>query len=266
MRAYYSVIQYCPDLSRAEAANVGVVLFTEEPHQLVVRVSETFRRVEQFFHPGRERLTRIAHAARSTAARLTLSIDDLATAQDLESFAQTMGNDIRMTPPRVVVVQDLARSLADLYEELVGDGPPDRVRRAIVLPTAINRVFEQLTKSRRVWSPGKVRVPVIDRTIEIPYAYRNGLLNYVKPAIFADGQHADGKAARLAIEGDQLRKHPQDELGGGKVQRQLVVVSAAASDPKVERRVEPVFREYGVLYVPTESADSYARKVLQEAS
>ena len=153
-----------------------------------------------------------------------------------------------------------------MYAELVGDGPPDRVRRAIVLPTAINRVFEQLTESRKVWSPGKVRVPVIDRTIDIPYAYRNGLLNYVKPAIFAEGQHADGKAARLAIEGDQFRKHPQDELGGGKVPRQLVVVSAAASDPRVERRVEPVFREYGVLYVPKESADSYARKVLHEAS
>ena len=30
----YSLIQYCPDLGRLEAANVGVLLFCPEPHFL----------------------------------------------------------------------------------------------------------------------------------------------------------------------------------------------------------------------------------------
>lgn len=30
MKGYYSIIQYCPDLSRFEAANVGVLLFCPE--------------------------------------------------------------------------------------------------------------------------------------------------------------------------------------------------------------------------------------------
>src|SRR5450759_1513617 len=79
MKGYYSVIQYCPDLSRAEAANVGVMLFIEQPHKLAVKVSETFARVERFFKPNREQLARIVNSTRSTATRLNLSVEELVT-------------------------------------------------------------------------------------------------------------------------------------------------------------------------------------------
>ena len=38
-RGYYSLIQYCPDLSRLEAVNVGVVLFCPEPRFIEARTS-----------------------------------------------------------------------------------------------------------------------------------------------------------------------------------------------------------------------------------
>lgn len=264
MKGYYSVIQYCPDRSRAEAANVGVVLFTENPHHLAVKLSETYARVERFFKPNRQRLARIIDAARASATRLNHSMEDMATVEELDHFTRTMGNDIRMTPPRIVVVSDVQQDVLKLYDELVGDSQPARSRRAVVLPSSINRVFEELSQHQKVWSPGKIRVPVIGRTIDIPYAYRNGVVNYVKPAIFTPDAHVDDKAARLALEGDQIRKNPEDDLTGGK-QRRLIVVSAAASDPQVEQRVGPLFAEYGVKYVPKSQADEFAEQVRREA-
>ena len=38
-KAYYCLIQYCPDMSRLEAANVGVVLFCPEKGFLAARMS-----------------------------------------------------------------------------------------------------------------------------------------------------------------------------------------------------------------------------------
>jgi hypothetical protein len=265
MTGYYSVIQYCPDPSRAEAANVGVVLYTESPRRLKVKVSEAFGRVEQFFRPNRDRLGRIMQAARSTATRLTLSADELETVGDLNQFVQTLGNDISMTPPRFAAVEDIEADLARLYDRLVGDHDHRRRRRPVVLPTAINSVFERLAQSGKVWRPGSVSVPVIGRSIDIPFAYRNGVENYVKPVLFAsDMQRVDATAAKLAVDGDQLRRHPEQGLGET-VGRQLVVVSASASDPATEARVAPVFKAYGVVYVPVEEAGRFADKVLGEA-
>jgi hypothetical protein len=134
----------------------------------------------------------------------------------------------------------------------------------VVLPTAINHAFEQLKVSRKVWAPGRIEVPVIGRSIDIPYAYRNGIVNYIKPAIFADDARVDDRAARLALEGDQLHKNPEEGLAG-KTERQLIVVSAAASDAQVEKRVAPFFEAYGVKYIHKDDADQFAERVLREA-
>lgn len=264
MKGFYSVMQYCPDRSRSEAANVGVVLFTEQPRSVAVRLSEHFARVQRFFRPGRDELERVKDAARATAIRLRQSVDELATAEALDGFTRAMGNDIRLTPPKVVVVADLDETLGALFGELVEDAAAAPERRAVVLPTPINRVFEQLTATSKVWRPGKVRMPWIGRELDVPFAYRNGVVNYIKPAMFAERGKADDKAATLALQGDQLRRHPEETIDGPR-DRQLVVVSAVASDPHTEQRIAPLFEAYGVIYVPTAAAEAFAAQVLREA-
>jgi hypothetical protein len=264
MKGYYSVMQYCPDQSRAEAANVGVVLLTEQP-TIAVKTSETFARVKRFFKPDDARLARIMDAVRASATRLQLSIDDVRTFEDLNQFARTMGNDIRLTTPLVIRVNDIGHDLNNLYVELVDDGNCAAVRRAVVLPTVINRVFEELVQAGKITRPGLVRVPLFKQRLRIPYAYRNGVLNYVKPELFVNKADTTDKAARLALEGDQIQKHPLEDELHGRVGRKLVVVSAASSDPDVERMVAPLFAEYGVKYVTQADAAAFADGVRQEA-
>ena len=167
MKGYYSVMQYCPDPSRGEAANVGVVLLTEQP-SIAVRTSETFARVKRFFKPDDSRLARIMDAVRANATRLQQSIEEVRTFEDLNHFARTMGNDIRLTAPLVVRIDDIERNLNDLYLELVDDGNAARVRRATVLPTVINQAFEDLARVNKIIRPGSITVPLLGRKLQIP--------------------------------------------------------------------------------------------------
>ena len=46
---YYSLVQFCPDYSRLEAVNVGLVLFCEPLAFLGVRLVESNKRVARVF-------------------------------------------------------------------------------------------------------------------------------------------------------------------------------------------------------------------------
>ena len=48
-KGYYSVIQYCPDLGRFEAANMGVLLFCPESGFLKSLMSGNNSRIIKFF-------------------------------------------------------------------------------------------------------------------------------------------------------------------------------------------------------------------------
>lgn len=51
-KGYYCVVQYCPDLSRFEAANIGVLLFCPDSGFLKAMTTGNNSRIIQFF--GRE--------------------------------------------------------------------------------------------------------------------------------------------------------------------------------------------------------------------
>ena len=48
-KGYYSIVQYCPELSRFEAANIGVLLFRPVSGFLNVMTSGNNRRIIKFF-------------------------------------------------------------------------------------------------------------------------------------------------------------------------------------------------------------------------
>ena len=48
-KGYYSLVQYCPDLSRMEAANIGVLLFSPDRQFLQAKMTSDNSRIRQFF-------------------------------------------------------------------------------------------------------------------------------------------------------------------------------------------------------------------------
>jgi hypothetical protein len=108
----------------------------------------------------------------------------------------------------------------------------------------------------------QVVIPVLGRSLEVPYAYQNGKLNLVKPQSFAEEGKALATAGRLALQGDLLQKHSE---GAG---RRLIVVPSFDKPERsadVRRRVEQLFGEYHIRVVPPESVEEFVAEVEREA-
>ncbi len=116
-QGFYCLIQYCPDFSRAEAANVGVLVFQAEPAVTAVRVVGDVRTA----------MRRVGTSG--SAAALLASVESMArrldrerfqSVQELERFVRTRGNQLQLTPPRSVRVDAIERDVQALFGELVG--------------------------------------------------------------------------------------------------------------------------------------------------
>lgn len=261
-KGYYSVIQYCPDPARLEAANIGVLLLCPEVGFVRARTAAANERVAKFF--GRDSFdpARLLAAKRAIEHRVVVDHDSFRTPEDLIRFIKTRGNDIVLTPPRPMRVADPERDLEALFKELVG-GRARREHKRPLLP-ALDAVFRQPSLQGRIQLNSTVRVPTIGRTLRVPYAYRNGVLNLVKPQRFVDQEEtATSTAMRLAIEGDLLHKYPDQGEP-----RKLIVVPAFTSEShatSLRPRVDAVLTEYHVRVVHEEAIEAFAREVEEQA-
>lgn len=257
-RGYYSVVQYCPDASRLEAANIGVVLLCPDIGFVRARTAAGNDRVRRFFSGQSIDLDRVNAAKRAIVRRVEIEGDSLRTPEDLIRFMDTRGNDIVLTPPRPVKVVDPEKEIGTLFDELVGGRVGGTGRRPL-LPE-LDRIFRRPSLESRVLFDQRVEVPVLHRPLRAPYAYRNGVTNLVKPQRFGpDDKHATTAAIRLAVEGDLLRRHPV-----GDEQHRLIVVpvtDASASTTGLEQRVDSILGEYDVQVVHRHELADFAREV-----
>ena len=149
----------------------------------------------------------------------------------------------------------LTNSLADA---------PGREATKPVLPV-LDDVFRRLEKQGRAQLNLPVVVPLAGRRLHVPYAYRNGILTWSVPHRFANQDvPAVNTAMRLAIEGDFLRRHENDDLG----KKQLVVIptfQARDNDQSIEDRVVKLLDDYRIQMVPENRVDAFAARVEKEA-
>lgn len=265
-RAFYSVAQYCPDRFRAEAVNIGLVLYCEEPRFLRARIVDNHRRLRKLFGASAKTLADIRFSERNLLHRINEAGQDFQTLDDLKGFVATRANDLRLTEPRLAMVTDIEADFARLFAQLVKEQSTAALADespAIVLPPSLGEAFYRLEQSQKIWKPGAIIVPVYKRKIEIPYAYRNGVVHLVKPHVFLANKRAETQAVTLAINGDLIQRHSID----GKKQK-LIVVSTQETGKQareVSEHVEPLFREYGVRLIRPGDAEAFAIEVEQSA-
>jgi len=259
---YYSLIQYCPDRSRAEVANVGVVLFCPSLRFIDARTAGGNDRVRRFFRGRDIDIDRLNLVKRGIEKRLQVQAASFTTIADLVGFIETRANDIVLTTPRSIKVTDPHADLDQLFQELVGG----RQRRELVsvgVPE-LDEPFSRLRDEGKVWTKEHVRVPVLGTLLRAPYAYKNGAVNLVMPFVFARHEdEARRKAGHLAIEGDLLAKYA--EAAGQRYK--LVVVSGgqgAVLDQR-ESAFAPLFDEYSVRFVRRQQIPEFVQQVEREA-
>jgi hypothetical protein len=203
-------------------------------------------------------------AKRALERRLAVDGDAFGSLDDLQQFVDTRGNSLKLTAPRPVKVFDPPQDLDRLFDELVGGV----ARRPSTEPAAhaqMAAVFHKLEQEGRAKVNWDVTVPVVGRALRVPYAYRNGVWNLVKPHYFPSQERSAIRSAlQLAIEGDLLYRHETEE--GGK--KQLIVVSSfdqGQNAADIQGRVNHVLQEYNVKTVGDAQVSEFLTQVAKDA-
>lgn len=257
-KGYYSLIQYSPNPSRAESVNVGVLLFSPTLHFLDAEFSRGNDRVRRFF--GRDDgldLVRLNARKQAIKDRFVVEKDKFKSLSDLEQFIHSRANEILITDPRSIRVFDPERQLAELFDELVG-GRSHQAHEAPNDFPDLRRIFKQPKLNNLIQFDIAVQLPVIDREIRFPYAYRNGILNLVKPQKLSTGLQGIEKAMVLAYEGELIKN---DE-------RQLVVVLFTEKSDvglKTELEAAKVLQHKKVKVVTRKDLPEFEQEILSQA-
>src|SRR6266511_5292009 len=97
---YYSLIQYCPDPSRLEAANVGVLLFSPKHAYLKAITVRGNQRIRRFFGNHGHDWLRLNSFKKGVEERLQVESGNIRTLADLEAFIAKRASRLQITPPR----------------------------------------------------------------------------------------------------------------------------------------------------------------------
>jgi Protein of unknown function (DUF3037) len=249
-RGYYCIIQFCPDLGRLEAANVGVLLFCPDLGFLRARTSNDNARIRHFFGDEGHDWARINSFKAGIEERLEVERGEIRTLEALETFIARRANLIQVSQPRPMKVTDPEKDLDQLFKDLVGGQA--RPERGPSLKRLLGQKFNTAGLEKKIKSDIMVTVPISDRQIEIPYGFQNGRFNLIQVAGFQakDTEHAKLTACRYAVEGESLYEHPDPQFG----ELQLILVGKFGSKQSESHSgVERILKAHHVrLYSATE--------------
>ncbi len=261
---YYSLIQYCPDRMRLEAANIGVLLFCPERKYLRARMATTNRRIDRFFGAEAGDLKQINAMKKMLEHRLTAEAKVIHDVEGLQRFAELLANEIVITEPRVMLVEEPELDLAQLFEDLVGkfirtEPGPERVLIEKLRLSIDTPRLKAVLKRDVV-----VKVPVFGNELRVPFAYQNGRLNLIEAHEFNQQREQDiiRDVLTKAAQGNLIYKHPDSEAG----ECQLVVVAAFGRAAEAHRQqVETVLRDHNVAFFPESALGDLEKQIAETA-
>jgi len=235
-RGYYSLIQFCPDRERLEAANIGVVLFCPESGFLGARTARGNHRIRQFFgHDADFDWSQINTIKKSIEKRLAKeqALGELKNLEDLETFIAKRANQIQLTQPRPMKVFDPTSDLDQLFVDIIGE--PKRRTKSGGLKARIEESFERGGVNDRIQRDICVEVPIFSKSVQIPYGFQNGRFNLITPVRFESGDPdaAVKTACRYAVEGESLYRHEDQRLG----EMQLLVLGKFRAKDSASRDI-----------------------------
>ena len=219
---YYCLIQYCPDLSRLEAANIGVLLFCPDRLFLQARTARDNRRIRHFFGREGHDWSQINSFKVGIEERLEVEQENVHTVEDLQHFIQLRANQIQITAPRPMRVENPSQDLDQLFRDLVGGAHRKQGGASKPFKRCVGDRFSNAGLDSKIARDLMIHVPISNESLKIPYGYQNGRFNLIQPVTFAskESSYAIGKACRFAVEGRSLYSEAHPKYG----QLQLVVV------------------------------------------
>ncbi len=258
-RGYYSVLQYCPEPSRFEVANLGVALLCPDQQFFQARIGSGNERVTRFFDRSHYDIDRLNAYKHGLLDRLNNGVE----VSNLESFTQIAAmqvNAIVMTPPQFCRVEGNASKVLDkLFDDLVGE--KKRKNNEAGLRKRLRDAFEsEGLLGSIVRENVEVEIPAFGRVDEFPFAWQNGVLNLVQPVRFTAPRAGslEQTACRRAIEGQSLRRSENALYGRCELN---IVGQFQAEDQHGRDIVHRILSESNVELIESTRIESYIKKI-----
>jgi hypothetical protein len=260
---YYSLIQYCPEPSRLESANVGVLLFSPKHCFLKAITAHDNRRIRQFFGSEGHDWVRLNSFKQAIEERVRAESHEIKSVEDLQSFISRRANRLRITDPRPMRVADPEKDLLGLFKDLVGG---EQRRQS-------SGGFKSYLR-RRFWDAGlqaKLRTDIVvtipsfkNRQLSVPYGYQNGRFRLILPARFS-AENPDNvipTACRYAVSGESLYENQDKRFG----KLELVVVGVfPPKHPKNVALVRGILEKHKVRLYSANNVDSLIQDIKDNA-
>ncbi len=262
-KGYYCLVQYCPDIARAEAANVGVVLFSPEHGFIRARVSDNNHRIVKFFGRETDNYHHLNAMKNALVQRIEIEKAEFGTLENLQHFVHTRANKVILTEPRPVkLTHNPEAELEALFAELVEHPIKDlTVRAELTLRQRLDNVLcddalKSLLRRDLVFD-----LPTQVDKLTIPYGFQNGRFNLIQPVEFEQQKrgHILNAAYKYAFEGNFLYKHPDQKFGPMQL---YIVADFAESNKDISPKVETIFKESSVHMVSSDNLENLKQEIL----
>ena len=215
LNGYYSLVQFCPDPSRLESVNIGIVLYSTSEKRLQVRISRSNQRIRRCF--GNQDWSLLSRAR--TAIANQLRSEQFLSIQDLDAYISKRANIIQLTQLRPMRITNLEADAIELQKRLVG---PEPVESKCGVHGILKRRLFEAGVADLVEKSVNVEISDFKKSIRVPYAYQNGRLNLISPVQFdSDAETILTKTGKSAIEGQLLYSERHSTRG----EMRLVVVA-----------------------------------------
>jgi hypothetical protein len=259
-KGYYSILQFVPDLERAEGANVGIVLFCPEKRFLDIKLAGGNDAVRRLFGRYAFDLKRIDVMKSSFAERIKYEVKNIYSREDFEKFVHTRANQLILTEPRPMKVFDPRKDLEVLAERLVATRHYAAPQREITPRQLINRLDDEFRKRRidRVIKRGyELEIPLLQKKETYPFAFKNGKPNAVKTVVFgSDIENVRSRASVLAVEGANLASLDW---------KLNVVAGFNNADPDERKMVKDILTSFPVEYYEESKLEDFVESVANSA-
>lgn len=262
-KGYFSLIQFCPNRSRMETVNVGVILFCPALGFLDAAIAADARRMKPLIRDDFDKKA-IDAALASMETRVRVMRDEIATKEDLTRFIETRANDFILTLPRAMRVTDPEVDLESLREELVER--PTAPRAFVPDFSKVDAITQRPGLVDKLFRP-KIIVPEKQAQFPVRFAYQNGAVNLVRTIAFsADPKRADERANEIAVHTRFLQHHPPNNWEAVNV---ILIPGIRAQNPsdvsQIPASIEATMREFNIRMVPLDEVEEFANEVEREA-
>ena len=255
---FYSLIQYCPNETVGEVANIGVLLFVPESGYVDARVTSTNQRVAHIFGGGVRKYDTLQRYKEGLSEWVKVEYRKFAELELAKKFLASNANRIVFTPIRGIVCSSGGEKMLDsLFAEFFPNEIIMQSEKTQRIPSfAKKRFFKTLQEkygkdigSRLALLP-EFEIDGLEHRVQPAFAFQNDHFNIVFPQPFDTKRYSEQIGYGMLISSEMKRASERY----WKKSYPIILGRVAPANPNLSRQIAETLARYKISFYDNESA------------